>query len=1002
MTSGNTLREGSGDLPPVEYTQLLQQLASILRQQNPFQLSSDKQRLIINIDNLANILASNPNLANPLASPRGVRTATVNFTPSCREKFPDLIRQIRDLLKQHLAAIVEGEANIPALVQSLTIDDLTSLTGAANSQLNLGYNFRKANRLQRQKLTIETNRPGSQSLLKLHKITITVANINQVSSQLEQGIRNHIDTLPWDKEEEREDIQDAFNDIVADEWSEFSKVRELIDTEALGRLKRHAQITYLKHLLNHTDSSDTEGVIYLRDLIRRLEIIDDYISDSNLADAECEVSYAEVRANYKNLFSRAEAFESLPIIPIIDGYLGEHTDRNRGTVEFILGVKMKLDNPVQARGGEKSFQYHLNIINPDSDEHKEQITDPNEQETFARRVLRRVFLYYFVFASPCNPLADNYDPNSELDYDPVPSFEARVLPVLRGDDDEAKKRLFRGIIRGFTQYNVAHKLAKLRTLLRNLLGRQGIFTKETYPIHISVKKDILRGVSDMDEMRNGYFVQESLENNIKEGLRYISIGQGIDQNAICQIPATITIEDMRYFQGGETEELSWKYHVAGIKMLPVLWTPDNENCRSSYRKAFPHQLVVFPYDKERLNKKTKEEDFSPSSFAYRFAWMVLAYTCLHLLLETAPPGLFVSQVRLHEGDSNQPSFAEEFIADLSKTLVHLLSEKHRSNSQGFRLNTLDPFKVRNGLSSLYSVLPKRFSLPNPTNLDKLAIIVVSARESDGRYGSKNRQNRISNMMGEVVRVCRLSDGQVEVERLTTFSYNYRQQDLFKKPSILMDTVGQLYRQGYRHLLYIAEAPHTSTLHITRTDQDEELYFMSPTIIEAMMALGSDIKVYPVFCDKYYVRKLSNIKASFYVEDTEQLTHLSQDPQQQAVVFFNLFNGITVGREEERFYNGVLSYSTILGVYEGVLKDLSIREDLLDNTPLKRDILQYITLFHFSRFEKTTDLQVKLDPYDNIIGDESVGALSIFKQMSNSVEFNSLAFLTEMRNALNLR
>ncbi|GAB4279877.1 MAG: hypothetical protein Fur0025_07430 [Oscillatoriaceae cyanobacterium] len=99
MTSGNTLREGSGDLPPVEYTQLLQQIASIIRQQNPFQLSSDRQRLIINIDNLANSLASNTNLSDPLASPGGVHTATINFTPSCREKFPDLIRQIRDLLK---------------------------------------------------------------------------------------------------------------------------------------------------------------------------------------------------------------------------------------------------------------------------------------------------------------------------------------------------------------------------------------------------------------------------------------------------------------------------------------------------------------------------------------------------------------------------------------------------------------------------------------------------------------------------------------------------------------------------------------------------------------------------------------------------------------------------------------------------------------------------------------------------------------------------------------
>jgi hypothetical protein len=139
-----------------------------------------------------------------------------------------------------------------------------------------------------------------------------------------------------------------------------------------------------------------------------------------------------------------------------------------------------------------------------------------------------------------------------------------------------------------------------------------------------------------------------------------------------------------------------------------------------------------------------------------------------------------------------------------------------------------------------------------------------------------------------------------------------------------------------------------------------------------------------------------------VQNTRELTTLAEDPQQQAVVFFNLFNGITVGRGDDRFYNGVISYSTLLGnFYSGVMEDRDIRQDLIYDTALKQDILQYLTLFHFSRFERQHQQSLKLDPYQQIIGEESFGALSIFEQMTPRVDFNSLAFLTQAKKVLNL-
>ncbi|BAU66139.1 hypothetical protein STA3757_35410 [Stanieria sp. NIES-3757] len=132
---------------------------------------------------------------------------------------------------------------------------------------------------------------------------------------------------------------------------------------------------------------------------------------------------------------------------------------------------------------------------------------------------------------------------------------------------------------------------------------------------------------------------------------------------------------------------------------------------------------------------------------------------------------------------------------------------------------------------------------------------------------------------------------------------------------------------------------------------------------------------------------------------------SLDQSKKVAVFFNLFNNIQIGNQEDRYYNGVISYSTLLNVYDRNIVDTGeIYADLINNDQeqgLKTEILQLLTLFHFSRYEADVkDIQLKLDPYQNIIGDQSVGALSTFPHMQPKVQFNLLAFLNEVNDALN--
>jgi len=147
-----------------------------------------------------------------------------------------------------------------------------------------------------------------------------------------------------------------------------------------------------------------------------------------------------------------------------------------------------------------------------------------------------------------------------------------------------------------------------------------------------------------------------------------------------------------------------------------------------------------------------------------------------------------------------------------------------------------------------------------------------------------------------------------------------------------------------------------------------------------------------------------IPESLYVDDTSELRSLHNDPNRSSIVFFNLLNGIIIGKDPvQRLYNGVVSYTTLINVYDDPIYDQDIRNDLLDSSKpssLKKDILDFLMLLHFARYERNETISFKLDPYDNIIGSDSVGTLGTIDHMEPGVHFNMLAFLTEVRSVLN--
>lgn len=999
----NQLRAGDDDLVFVDYNDLLTQILAVLQEQqnpNPFSISRENNHLLIDIDTIATLVA-NQQVNNPLgATAFSPRAATANFSPGFREQFPNQIQDIKKCLKNLLESVVTHTSQKFSIEQFVTslITDLQTFKGPAS--FDFTYPFGKYD-LQKQRLTFEHSNNHNKELLKFHKLTISVQNTSNFNTHLKQGLENYINIqfagASQSDKEELEDILDDLEEAKNKPNSDFYTLQKIVDTETLGKLKKQAQINYLEFLAENVNSSNSStnsiAAIYLQDLIRRLKLINQYISNLEQPDGHYQVNYAGVSINYRDMFNREEAFRELPILPIVEGYLGETKDEIKGEIQFIFGLKIKLDGKVQTDQGKTVFKYYLDQLDPDSDEHRKELADPSRKEIFARKVLKLAFLYYFVFA--CDEIsAEGYTPSADLKYDPRLIFETRILPELKKSDQEVQN-ILRLIKEDFQEYKVQAKIKQLNQLMKNLLKRVTTFPTRDYPLHISVKQSLLE--HDINTISNSNtFFKSVLKGNPKQVLKYISIGEAsAEQNSLVTLPAKITISDIHYFSTDETQSLKMEYDIKDIKALPVLLVPKKKQCREFYNTHFKKRnLIIFPYQIEQNNSVPYH------LFVYQFTFSLLAYICLNLLLDKRR--LFIPILRLHLSNHEDAANREKFMNSFSKVLSHLLNEKQRSNSQGIDLVNLT-YKAPNVLSSLYSILPKKFKLTDsspPPQLEKLAIIIVSSRESDAKW---NSSQKLSNLMGEVVGIKLQQDGSIRLQLLKTFSNNYNHQQLFTEPTVISDVVHEIYKLGFKHFVYIAKAPYSSTLHMTQTEDDDGLFFMSRDVIRHLKADYDDIKIYPMFFDKYYVVKLDKQVggSSLYIQDTTELTSLVEDPSKQSVVFFNLFNGLVVGNTDDRNYNGVISYATLLNIYDGILDDQDIREGLLYEGQLKNDILQYLTLFHFSRYEKAKDIALKLDPYENLIGENSVGNLSLFNHMGGKGSFNSLAFLTEVKKILDL-
>lgn len=436
MTNQLVEDNSRGDHLLLNYEDLLKNiLAELNKTGELFKLSGDKRRLIVQIDTIAKAIAI-LNVDNPiLGREDSARTATINFLPEFAPKFNTYITDIKEILSSLLQGYLATQNfSLPELVTNL------SQYKANQPELNFLYPFTPLNNITQQSLAINPKATGSSSALKLHKLTIQVKNLQRFTDSLRQGLENYVEDLT-DDEEELEELKD-----ILVEGKDIDYLREFVNLETLGQLKKEACLKYLEYIASNIPESKYPDVFYLKDLIRRLKLLKEFFNQDH-ADNYYKISYEGQEIDLKAALAQSYAFDCLPIIPIVTGNLGEISGDNQDNPEFVFGLKLKLNSSVEKTRSESALAYHLEMINPNSQLYKEELARATKKERFYTKVFQRFCVYFFVLTSRCQPDSKGYNQADELSYDPVESFN-RCLGILKGNDDQAKKELLISFNRG--------------------------------------------------------------------------------------------------------------------------------------------------------------------------------------------------------------------------------------------------------------------------------------------------------------------------------------------------------------------------------------------------------------------------------------------------------------------------------------------------------------------------------------------------------------------------
>ncbi|OON95594.1 MAG: hypothetical protein ATN36_07895 [Epulopiscium sp. Nele67-Bin005] len=776
--------------------------------------------------------------------------------------------------------------------------------------------------------------------------------------------------------------------------SEVEGIVELLNDESLPRIRRTLSYMYMIYLLRNSD--DHESLKLAKNYVLRILDIEKFLSELNLSsNEEREVNLGTNTYDICDILSRGDAFSVLPFIGKIEKVLSEETTDTHKT--FKLAISMKLNGVVQNTGSnsKSAFEFHIEqILNPEiSDEAR----------------IKRFFLYSSLFIM----LEDKEYPfreywgtlKKEIEEHGLNEVAKFLINIYFDKNSEHGNKLNKQI-KGLEQY------------FKGTVSNEREFKDIDLSLNLLLYKGILADACDEN-------ILKPVKNNWRTPyLKYVSVLNDDDNvGTLLNIPLEVKWKTQSLYEDNKVDTIKMDYDLNNISSLPVVIYPNIERTNEDFYGLINKSLngryhVRLPYmldEKDVLEQKGLINVLIYNIISYMVVDKILSYLNLikdknlkdtdEVLPTQLAKNLYIPVFRVHTVEQkNSNSRAGAYMGRLGKMLAQLLAIDYKSNSQGLIWNNSKPNRssYANAQTSLYSRLPKKFKTSKDINIRKIAIIVVSSRKCDAKRTAKNQDNEIYLLSGEVILFSKQRDKTINCETYKSFSDYYTKEQLYKSPVILKDIVNEIYKKGYKRILYISQAPYTSKLNLTTKIKNE--YFMSDRLMEEIYQFDN-IKIYPLYFEEYscfdFKEKSVQSKdiAALYINNSSEIEKIYSSEKQSVMGVLNLY---AATNSKMGFYNGVILYSTLMNIYREQKMNDAINNDMINEGIGKDALTDIMILLHYARAESSFARTIKVNPYENLIGDESTPAKAIFDfQMELNVylKVNMLALLTDVKKII---
>ena len=854
---------------------------------------------------------------------------------------------------------------------------LKDLKKQDSKQVNFGVTYPFDDKNLSRKMVSFTEKQQGEERLRVDEVELKI-DLNEIQSQLKTSIINLLK-----QECEDEDVLEEKIEKVEQGKYQVDEVINILNDESLSRIKRTVSYLYLEYLLDNARDKKSTKYLLARNYIKRFQVLEQYLKDLVTCPVEeGKVQTGIISYDLCDLLSEGNAFDSLPFVGKVDGVLLEDRDTNQKT--FKIALRMKLNGAVKKEGSKSALEYHMQAFNGDKKTNKNK--------------LRTLFLYTFMFVK----LEDE-------EFDPIANWK-KIKKMIedKGIEDTAIKFVNRHS-KSDSQIQIASEA--LKELFTDLIKYKASGLQCSNKVYTR-NLILYRGVMESDFESPSLFKKVGYKT---EYLKYVSVVDDgrPSETTLLNIPITIKIQSKSLYEKGDTERTELAYKLDDTRALPIVLYPDIP--KKEVQKKLGHLWkeldqvyhIRIPY--ALRNQDVIGED----GLLYSVTYITLVYLLMHKILKDISvkdkKELYLPIIRCHSKiQQDKAAIAGEHIRNIGKAVEHLLGIDYRSMSQGFvydKGKNINYIYI-NAAASMYNRVSKTFKQPKGFKLDKAAIIVVTSRKCDNVEGDKQEINLL---LGEVILFDKDHEGNMLCDSWKTFADYYRTEDFYQKPRVLSDVVNELYQKGYMKIIYIAKAPYSSKLNIT--NQIENKFFMNEEIIEMMKINKQNLMIYPLYFEQFSAidhKGDTNINEALYVSNTSEIDNYLTKNSKSIAGVLNVYSGKAVGgniRKEGKYYRSVMLYSTLCNMYQDKQTNAALFEGLVSETIVKQGLMEILIMLHYARYEADRNISIKINPYERLIGDDSVSARSVLSfeyDKSKKLNFNALAYLVDIKKILDRR